>query len=273
MTASGNNRSEQSPQEKTSGSGESPRPAGLLCECTVAELVVRCQQAQDCHNPNELLRIAPGAGVSAPTEDGACFELLRRGLEENDSAAWLAFEAQFQPLFYRWLQQDLSYFGCQSEYVELEDLWAEARSRFVTRYARLQRLSENFQHIGAVLKVLQKCIRSSVQELRRQQERQQRLLAAIQQVPFTTSSDLHLPATQVEIEELRRCITHQLHLDVPETELRELLVLRYVENLKPREICHQYPEQYPDATDVHKALERVMKRLRRRVEQYISRCL
>jgi DNA-directed RNA polymerase specialized sigma24 family protein len=55
--------------------------------------------------------------------------------------------------------------------------------------------------------------------------------------------------------------------------LRQLLFLRYVDNLKPREISALDPEHYPDTAAVHQALERIMKRLRRRVDQYITRCL
>jgi hypothetical protein len=237
----------------------------LIDSQPLATLIARCQAAQ-----------ALGRSGEPPTtgEDGACFELLRRGLEADDAAAWRAFEAQFQPLFYQWIHQELAHFGLyQGSSDEVEELWAEARSRFVNRYSRLQLLSDNFDHIGAVLKVIQKCIRSAVQELRRQHERHERLVSAIQQIQLQEERAFQLPSTQVELAELRRCITHQIEQDLPEEPLRQLLFLRYVDNLKPREISALDPEHYPDTAAVHQALERIMKRLRRRVDQYITRCL
>jgi len=236
---------------------------------TLPLLIEECQNAQSA---------TFSAEPDPYTDKGSCFELLRRGLEENDAGAWQAFEDQFSALFYHWLQQDLAHFGLQWDAIdELEELWAEARSRFVTRYALLQTLSDNFHHIGAVLKVIQKCIRSTVQDQRRGHERQQRLVTAIESLALHRTdgavSTWRLPAAQVELEELRRCITSQLEQDVPEPDLRQLLYWRYVDDLKPREISAQYPEQYPDTDAVHRALERLMKRLRRRVDQYVTRCL
>ncbi len=231
----------------------------------LATLVARCRAAQ-AHGP--------AIDAFADGEDGACFELLRRGLEAHNDEAWRAFEAQFQALFTHWLQQDLAHFGFNEiTATEHEELWAEARSRFVSRYSRLQALTEHFDHIGAVLKVIQKCIRSTVQELRRQRVRQERLVNALQQMQLQQSQPLQLPSAQVELAELRRCITTQIEQDLPEADLRQLLFLRYVDNLKPREISAQYPAIYPDVAAVHTALERIMKRLRRRIDQYVTRCL
>lgn len=238
-------------------------------EMTLPTLIEECQRAQSMHLTTETDQSA---------DAGACFELLRRGLEEDEAGAWQAFEEQFSALFYHWLQQDLNHFGLQWNAVdELEELWAEARSRFVTRYARLQTLSDNFSHIGAVLKVIQKCIRSTVQEQRRCHDRQQRLITAIEDLSLhwadASGSEWRLPSAQVELDELRRCITAQLEQDVPEAELRQLLYWRYVDDLKPREISAHYPDAYPNTDAVHRALERIMKRLRRRVDQYVLRCL
>ncbi|MEZ4681208.1 MAG: hypothetical protein R2932_44040 [Caldilineaceae bacterium] len=241
-----------------------PLPQHSVQTAPLSTLIERCQANQT----HGLLDESFGG------DDGACFELLRRALEGEDDAAWRAFEKQFLPLFYHWLQQDLVHFGLPTaDPAELEELWAEARSRFVTRYARLQTLSDTFSHIGAVLKVIHKCLRSTVQESRRRQERQQRLVTAIEQLHRQQNGDRQLPASQVELEELRRCITDQLEQDLPEPELRQLIVLRYVDELKPREISARLPDEYPDAATVHKALERIIKRLRRRIEQYVTRCL
>lgn len=218
------------------------------------------------------------AAQRATIDDGTCFALLRRALEADDATAWQAFEQQFGPLFYHWLQQDLTHFGIPWQSIdELEELWADARSRFVTRYGTQGRLTTQFDHIGAVLKVLQKCIRSAVQEERRTRDRQRRLVTAMTDLSTQTTPSLQQevpsPGTQIELDELRHCITHQLEQDVPEPELRQLLIWRYVEDLKPREISARHPQLYASTDDVHKALERVMKRLRRRIDQYIARCL
>lgn len=251
-------------------SNESTRtPELALIATPLSTLVERCHHAQTVSN------IIHDIG----DEDHACLEILRRALDEDDALAWQAFEAQFLPLFTHWIQQDLTHFGLQNDsathhaIIDSEEIWADARSRFVIRYARLQQLTDTFDHIGAVLKVLQKCIRSSVQEVRRQHDRHARLTTAIAQFEFTQTQEHQLPTTQVELAELRRCISNQLEQDVPEPELRQLLFWRYVDDLKPREISANHPEQYPTADAVHTALERVMKRLRRRIDQYVLRCL
>lgn len=239
----------------------------------LSTLVERCHHAQT----------APNMTHEAGDEDHACLEILRRALDEDDTLAWQAFEAQFLPLFTHWIQQDLTHFGLQNDsathqamqpaIIDSEEIWADARSRFIIRYARLQQLTDTFEHIGAVLKVLQKCIRSSVQEVRRQHDRHVRLTTAIIQFEFIRTQEHQLPTTQVELAELRRCIRNQIEQDVPEPELRQLLFWRYVDDLKPREISANHPEQYPTTDAVHTALERVMKRLRRRIDQYVQRCL
>lgn len=244
-----------------------PASEFTIASTPLATLIARCQATQATQLDN-----TPHA-----QEDHACLELLRRALEEDDSAAWQAFEAQFLPLFYHWIEKDLTHCGLhQTDAITNmvhEEIWADARSRFIIRYARLQQLTDTFSHIGAVLKVLQKCIRSSVQDLRRQHDRHARLTTAIAQFEFTRTQEHQLPTTQVELAELRRCISNQLEQDVPEPELRQLLFWRYVDDLKPREISANHPNLYPTADAVHTALERVMKRLRRRIDQYVLRCL
>jgi len=203
-----------------------------------------------------------------------CFELVRRALNQTDGAAWQAFEQQFEKLFARWIAQDAARYGLRGLAPdEAADVWADARARFVTRYGGEHGIDAHFPHIGAVLAVLRKCIRSTLQERRRVQERQQRLEVALHaHLPAMTSPST-LPDTQVELAELRRCVQTLLRQDVPEDELRLLLDLRFGLDLKPRQIQARYPDQFPTVRAVHNGLDKVLKRLKRRIDVYTQRCL
>ena len=174
-------------------------------------------------------------------------------------------------LFHLWMHQEAAYHG-------LSALEPDKRRRGVGRRQgafcqplwRRHRFAQRFPHLGALLKTLRLCIRSSLQEQARQRERNQRLAAALTPVVAHRSVSVE---SQAEKEELRRCVQAQLALDVPEEHLRLLLEYRYSMELKPKEIQAHRPDLFPAITDVHRALEQVMKRLRRRMDIYLERCL
>lgn len=211
----------------------------------------------------------------AQSADGpCCFELICRALDQNDSGAWQAFEAQFQKLFTRWIVQDAAHYNIHALTPEdTAELWAEARARFIARYGGTRRVGEHFPHIGAVLAVLRKCIRSTLQERQRARARQQRLDAALREELLTQRAPHPMPATQAELAELRECVQHLLRQDVPEDELRLLLDLRFGLDLKPRQIQAQHSQQFPTVRAVHAGLDKVLKRLKRRLDVYMQRCM
>lgn len=205
-------------------------------------------------------------------QGNACHELFRRALEERSPEAWRAFDAQFGALLIYWAQQESIRYGFSSpDEDELADLRSDGLTRFIDRYAA--RFSSNFEHIGAALSVLHKCIASCVQERYRHRQRAQKLNSALQQEQISHErSDLTM-LDRMELEELRRCIHDLLSSDVPEEHLRKLIELRFSLDLKPRQIAAHDPETFPTVDYVNDQIDRLLKRLRRRIDIYTQRCL
>ncbi len=215
---------------------------------------------------------ACAADQHAQTDSGACFELLRRALEDRSIEAWAAFDAQFGALIGYWIQQAAARFALpRLDASQIDEIRTDGISRFVERYGAT--LSTNFEHIGSALSVLQKCLFSVVQEERRNHERSSKLVSALQQVATEEGrGDLSL-ANQTILDELRRCIHDQLAQDVPEEHLRLLIELRFGLDLKPREITKHDPAHFPTVDYVNDQIDRLLKRLRRRADIYQQKCL
>lgn len=207
-------------------------------------------------------------------DHSSCFEILCRALDRQDGEAWGYFEQQFRDLFYFWIHRDLSYYGLASPSDDtLDEIWADSLSRFVERYATGCLLTDNFAHLGAVLKTIQKCIRTTLQLRQREQQRANLLHDALCEGAYQSAAYEKNPADLVALADLRECIQSGLAQDVPEPELLLLLELRFGLNLKPREICEQYPSEFPTVKHVNQQYDRVLKRLKRRLDIYIERCL
>lgn len=217
--------------------------------------------AQQCANQQRL-----------QLEGSACHELLRRALEDQVPDAWAAFDLQFGALLSYWAYQAAARYGLpEPDSDELADIRSDGLARFVERYA--SRFSSNFAHIGAALSVLQKCIYSCLQDRQRSRQRALKLNLALQQEAISHErGDLSL-LDRLELEELRRCIQDLLYNDVPEAHLRHLIELRFGLDLKPRQIVAHDPEHFPTVDYVNDQLDRLLKRLRRRMDIYTKRCL
>ncbi len=205
-------------------------------------------------------------------EGNACHELLRRALEERSAEAWTAFESQFGALLAYWAHQELARYGFSAPDEEaIADLRSDGLARFIDRYA--ERFSANFEHIGAALSVLHKCIASCVQERYRSRQRAQKLNSALQQEAISHDRGDLTMLDRLELDELRRCIQDLLYSDVPEEHLRKLIELRFSLDLKPRQITAHDPETFPTVDYVNDQIDRLLKRLRRRLDIYTQRCL
>lgn len=222
---------------------------------TIQQIAQQCAADQQQQNPGS-----------------ACHELLRRALEDRSTAAWTAFDAQFGALMAHWVHQESARYGLHAlDEDEIGDLRSDGLARFIDRYA--ERFSANFEHIGAALSVLHKCIASSVQERYRIRQRAQKLNTALQQEAIVHERGDLTMLDQMEVEELRRCIQDLLYVDVPEPHLRTLIDLRFGLDLKPRQIAAHAPETFPTVDYVNDQIDRLLKRLRRRIDIYTQRCL
>ena len=219
------------------------------------------QIAQQCASEQQL-----------QVQGNACHELLRRAFEDHSDEAWRAFEAQFGALLAYWVHQDMARYGLPApDEVDVADIRSEGLTRFIDRYAG--KFSVNFEHTGAALSVLHKCMCSCVQERQRVRQRAVKLNVALQQEAISHNrGDLSMLG-QMQLEELRRCIHELLVQDVPEEHLRLLIELRFGLDLKPRQITAHDPEHFPSVDYVNDQIDRLLKRLRRRIDIYTQKCL
>lgn len=212
---------------------------------------------------NEIIRRCQVEALhqNRSNEAGYCFELFRRALEDGEDDAWTAIQHQYRRLMLQWS------YAAQPDYTqeEAEDVAREALERF-WRTLRSARISERFAHVGALLKYLQQCVISTIQDQRRRNERKQRLLTKLQHAETAFSLPV-LPEQQalehmLHTEQLRQI---KLWIEQHVTDPQEWLVLTcsFENDLKPAEIAARHADVFADAQMVRQIKERILKRLRR----------
>ena len=214
---------------------------------STADLQRQCQQAQ----------------ASRARDSSACFELLRRGIEENDTAAWLATEAQFKPMVLNWLRQR----GADSS--ALEDLYADTYERFL-RYAK-RPLLDHYPHFGAILKYWQQCAYTSAISHARQRETTLRWQDALTQQWLNEQSVRF--EDSVGQQAFIDCVRDLIRESITEEELRQVLYLRFELELSPAAIAERHPDKFKTVRVVYNKIDVIKKRLRRAFEAYLSRCM
>ncbi|NJP04586.1 MAG: sigma-70 family RNA polymerase sigma factor [Chloroflexaceae bacterium] len=195
------------------------------------------------------------------SEQGYCFELFRRALEEREDDAWAAIHLQYSRLALQWCYT----YNPESGQEEAEDIVREALERF-WRTLRLVQITEKFEHVGALLKYLNQCVISTVQDHRRSEERRKRLFERLSLMEAARP-----PRASPEQEALDRMFWNeqiaQVRAWVAEhvSDDQELIVLKesFQNGLKPSEIARRYPQFFADAQAVFRIKERIIKRMRR----------
>jgi DNA-directed RNA polymerase specialized sigma24 family protein len=193
-------------------------------------------------------------------EEGHCFELFRRAIEENDQDAWYAIHKQYYLTVAKWI-------GAHPRRDELIE------SAFTKLWRSLCDISlaRRFPHVGAVLAYLRKCavsVRLDLERRNRRQDRETPLNEAI--VPH--ADDVRCKALEnVESEAMRKQVRLWLDEHVEDEQERLVISMSYAFDLSPAEIARHCPEHFADARDVRRVKERVLKRLRRRTDELVGR--
>lgn len=218
-----------------------------MVDLTLEEIVRRCQEEALHQNRSD--------------ETGYCFELFRRALEDGDDDAWTAIQQQYRRLMLQWS------YAAQADYTqeEAEDITREALERF-WRTLRTVHISERFAHVGALLRYLQQCVISTVQDHRRRAERKQRLMTRLKHAENLLSLPMGPEQAALEnilqMEQIRQVRTWiQAHVTDPQERL--VLTCSFEDDLKPAEIAARHADVFTDAQMVRQIKERILKRLRR----------
>ena len=202
------------------------------------------------------------AGQPRDQEQGYCFELFRRAVEDEEQAAWQAIDQQYKYLIHRWLCDCAPDLPPQ----EVEDIAPEAWRKFWHAITRAGApLSERFAHVGAILKYLKQCTQSVFLEHKRYARRQQvnQYLQSGQQAGLThTESEEELLA-RIDRENLFQAVQKWITGWVTDPQEQRVLLLSYEYGLTPVEIATHYPQEFADAQTVRRLKERILKRARR----------
>ena len=201
-------------------------------------------------------------------EQGYCFELFRRALQDKDNQAWEAVEKQYWGLVSSWCYEYLK----QELPIDEVDLFVRsALIRFwQTLSVRQQTLNEQFAHIGSLLKYLQQCTATVIHDHNRDLRRRDRLHDAC-----TSISTGHDPRAfedqvidQMEQSDLVKRIANWVRVYVEDEREKLILKLSYEDGLAPRRIAELHPESFGSVKEVHHIKERVVRRLRRAMQAF-----
>ncbi|NJN18132.1 MAG: hypothetical protein HC822_18635 [Oscillochloris sp.] len=193
-------------------------------------------------------------------EQGYCFELFRRALEQRDQGAWAAIAAQYHLLILDWV------YAARSDPEVAEEAAREALERFWRTLAgRADSLAARFPHVGALLKYLQQCAVTTVLDRRRREQQRAKLderLRAEPVVAFVPSPEndaVERLARATQLDRVRRWIGEAV------SDPDELLVLRlsFTDGLSPAEIAGANPDRFSNVEQVRQIKERVLRRARR----------
>lgn len=196
-------------------------------------------------------------------EEGYCFELFRRAIDDRVDDAWTAVREQYQALVLSWLHRSAP--GDLDD-DEMQDLVQDTFTRFWRTLSRRHGLvAEQFAHVGGLLKYLQQCALTAVLDLRRRQEKQQRLQTALNRsYAIETPSEAGSSAdTRMDQEALLLKVRRWMENNVTDPEEELVIHLTFELGLTPAEITSQYPRDFPNARAVRRAKERFLKRARR----------
>jgi hypothetical protein len=204
------------------------------------------------------------AGQPRSQEQGYCFELFRRAVEEQEQAAWLAIDEQYRYLIHQWL------YDCSPDLPRqaVEEIAPETWPRFWQALARPGvPFSDRFAHVGAILKYLKQCTISVFREYerriwRREQVRQRLDSDGRQALSARIVTEDEL-LTRIDQERLLQQVQAWIRTCVTDPQEQRVLSLSYEHGLTPAEIAARYPQEFPDAQTVRRLKERILKRARR----------
>ena len=215
-------------------------------EPTVAELATACREqtkeTTDAHDP--------------------CYELFRRGFEEQNEAAWTALHAQYHGLICRWIQRAGK---GQFDHAAVSDLADQAFAKF---WRTLQnsdvQITDRFASTSQLMGYLNRCAVSTLHDLQRKRLRHNERNVKLEAVRSTPQNvQAYSWADNIDNRELLAKLRGWIAEEVTDSAELRILHLTFVEELTPREIVGQYPREFPDTRAVRRVKERVLKRMRR----------
>jgi DNA-directed RNA polymerase specialized sigma24 family protein len=184
------------------------------------------------------------------SSDQYCLEIFRRAMQEHDDAAWTLLVDRFKEFLLAAFRrhprrEDASRLDSPENYV------ARAFARF---WVAVHDQQVEFTSLGAALRFLRLCLNSAILDMLRSYARAREV--PLPELDFATAAAVE---DQDDGSELWKIIRDML----PNERERSLAFLLFHCNLKPREIVRLRPQEFPDATEVHRMKRNIVDRLAR----------
>jgi RNA polymerase sigma factor (sigma-70 family) len=183
-----------------------------------------------------------------------CFELFRRAIAEGSSLCWDYLHNQYYSLVRYWVSR-----RAPSDPDTIDDLTQDAFIAFLRFYTpdKLARADG----LGKVLSYLKSCAASAVSQARRKAEKiletewDERVVDACVSTRSAEASALQQVAAQRLWAVIAACCNDE----------RERMVARliFLAGIKPRHVAEQFPDLFPDVSDVYRVKRNLLERLRR----------
>jgi RNA polymerase sigma factor (sigma-70 family) len=191
-----------------------------------------------------------------PHDPRFCFELFRRAIVERLDQAWRLVYEQYSPLVTRWARRHPAFAACgeEAQYIvnrAFDRMWSALTPE---RFGK-------FPDLKSLLRYLQMCVHSIILDALR---RAKTPLLSLDDTDTGLSkvalrNPVSLPQTSIQQQEFWQLIRERLKDELEE----QVVYASFVLGLKPREICAQYGNLFPDVRQVYRVKENVLARLRR----------
>lgn len=214
------------------------RSSSSFAELRVEELAGRCREEESARS--NVSKFA-----------SACFELFRRAILDDCQTAW-------RVIYHQYKRQMIHWAGGRS--ADAEDVVHRGLEKFITKMRERPDTFTGFAGLASVMAYLKRCIRSVRVDRERKTERKRRIVEALE----ITSPAHARSSEQLVLDPLvrERCAEH-IRSRLNDEQERLLVHLQFELDLKPAEIVDRRPDQFPDADEVYKVRERVIRRLSR----------
>lgn len=208
--------------------------------------------------PTSVLAARCAEATAQRSDDGTCYELLRRALAERHDDAWQAVYQQYERLVRAWVVRHPGFATLPPPYDDAEYLANTIFTRFWQSLSP-ERFPE-FPSVAALMAFLRRCTNSVVIEATRRATRRARREQRLERAEMLAYD----PPGVSPLSDEARAHLWALATAVAQDE-RDLVVLElsYRNDLRPAAIAAQRPDLFPSVTEVYRCKRNLLDRLRR----------
>jgi DNA-directed RNA polymerase specialized sigma subunit len=203
-------------------------------------------------------------------DPSSCYELWRRAIQEKDSTAWEAVYITYNPFVRNWLQKQTS--KLPRGFFEDDALVNGVFFRML-RFVKPENFA-NFPTLAAVMKYLQMCCLTEVQDILRYNQGRSKdvsLEANVRGDDESSDGDTSQSSRLSSNEDVEKSASDRADRNpfwqiivqrLPEKADQVLIYARFVLGMPPREIASTYPQYFNDVDEVYRRLKNAIWRLR-----------